>query len=386
MLSKFFLIFLLYLSYSTTAFIHPGSIIPPHRLSYLRTIPDRKNSYVRQGYTNLMREVNDDISKKSNARREVCVVFNPSSHDLPTFPSDVQQRLMEEQRKNEDLIKRGVIAGHEQFTGDSIRIYKHTLAFLITNRPRHAFKAIELLNSWSTTCKVFGLREQNGPLEAGWGLVNMAQSAELLKYNFRGWNNTIESRFVNFVENLLMPNLRYYDRGSSLIDFPSRSNWGTTIVQARLQYAIFRNNTDEYTKSLNMTRQLMTNILTGRNGRTSETLRDIVHAQYGLAGITGITELFYHQGLNVYRDRLMSAYEYHARILLGDIPSDLKGKQLEWVGFIPAQWEMVYNAFVNRLKRSSMPNTLKLLQQKRAEGYDKHWGLGTLTHYIPIGR
>jgi hypothetical protein len=344
------------------------------------------NSFVRQGYTNLMREVNDDISKKSNARREVRVVFNPSSHDLPTFPSDVQQRLIEERQKNEDLIRRGVIAGHEQFTGDSIRIYKHTLAFLITNRPRHAFKAIELLNSWSTTCKVFGLREQNGPLEAGWGLVNMAQSAELLKYNFRGWNNTIESRFVNFVENLLMPNLRYYDRGSSLIDFPSRSNWGTTIVQARLQYAIFRNNTDEYTKSLSMTRQLMTNILTVRNGRTSETLRDIVHAQYGLAGITGSTELFYHQGLNVYRDRLMSAYEYHARILLGDIPSDLKGKQLEWVGFIPAQWEMVYNAFVNRLKRSSMPNTLKLLLQKRPEGYDKHWGLGTLTHYIPIGR
>jgi len=40
-----------------------------------------------------MKEVNDDISKKSNARREVRVVFNPSSHDLPTFPSDVQQRL-----------------------------------------------------------------------------------------------------------------------------------------------------------------------------------------------------------------------------------------------------------------------------------------------------
>lgn len=365
------------------AFSHPGTTIPLHKFSVLRAIPSSIDKDVKDGFNRLMNEVNADMSVRSRAKREVRVVFDPSPFDLAEYPRDVQTRLINARDANDELIRRGVVAGHKQFTGDSIRIFKHTMAFLMTGRTRHARKAIELLLSWSNVCKVFGPKDQNGPLEAAWALVNMAQSAEILKYRFKaGWNSTVENRFNAFVDNLLMPNLVYYERNGLLIDFPSRSNWGTTIVQARLQYAIYRNNKNEYDKCLKMTRQLMTNVLTHRTGRTSETLRDVVHAQYALAGLTGLAELYYNQGLNVYRDRLMTAYEYHARILLGQIPLDLKGVQLNWVGFLPAHWEMIYNAFVNRLKRFKMPYTRQLLLKNRPENYDKHWGFGTFTHYI----
>jgi hypothetical protein len=353
----------------------------------LKGIRSTKDAKIQQSYIDLMSFADGDISKSSNALREVRVTYNPSPHDLDDMPTNVRNRLLESKRKNDELIRRGVVAGHDDFTGDSIRIYKHTLAYLITNHIKYANKAIQLMLSWARTCKVFGLKNENGPLEAGWGLVNMAQSAELLRYtNLRGWNRTAHNTFVAFVDNVLMPNLKYYDENGVITDFPSIGNWGTTIIQARLQYAIYKDDKREFEFCRENARMLMTNILTTLQGRTSETLRDIVHAQYGLAGLSGILELLWHQKNNIYRERLRNAYEYHASILLGNIPRDIQNKKLYWVGFVPANWEMAYNAFVHRFKRFEMPNTKRLLERQRPEAYDQHWGLGTLTHYYLAGR
>jgi hypothetical protein len=366
--------------FSVKSFIHPGTTINPNFYHKLRTIPSSTNPTMKRCYNDLMNFAKNDINIKSNARREVRVVYNPTEWDLAEMPPSTRQKLIKARDENERLIKIGSIAGHEQFTGDSIRIYKHTLAFLITNQPRYGHKAAQLLNSWATRCKVFGYKEQNGPLEAGWGLVNMAQSAELLKYTFRGWNSSIENNFVRFVDTLLMPNLRYFDRNGILTNFPMRSNWGTTIVQARLQYAIFRNNQNEYDYCIRNVKILMDHIFT-RTGRTSETLRDIIHAQYGLAGISGISELFWYQKKNVYRRVLATAYEYHAAILLGNIPQELKGKTLHWASWIPANWVMSQQAFKVRFK-INMPNSTQLINKQLYEDYDKHWGFGTITQFF----
>lgn len=363
------------------AFIHPGTTLNPRFYPKLRTVPSSKDPSIQRCYSDLMSYVNSDLTKKSNARREVRVVYNPTEWDLAEMPQATRQRLIKARDDNERLIRQGLIAGHEQFTGDSIRIYKHTLAFLMTNQPKYANKAMELLNSWATTCKIFGYKEQNGPLEAGWGLVNMAQSAELLKYTYpKRWNKTVENNFIKFVDNLLMPNLRHFDKNGIITDFPMRSNWGTTIVQARLQYAIFRSNQNEYEYCIRNAKVLMDHIFT-RSGRISETLRDVVHAQYSLAGLAGISELFWYQKQNVYRRVLATSYEYHAAILLGNTPPELKGKKLNWVYWIPANWVMSQQAFKVRFK-INMPNSTRLINRQSYETYDKHWGLGTITQFF----
>ena len=154
---------------------------------------------------------------------------------------------------------------------------------------------------------------------------------------------------------------------------------------ASLVYAIFKDDTQAFTAAVSNAIMLWDDILISETGQTSETLRDIVHAQFGLAGLTGIAEVLWHQGIDVYSlksNRLMKAYEYHASILLGEVPEDVKGVKLNWVGYNPANWEMVYAHYVNR-KGLEMPKSKVVVESHRPEAFKFNWGLGTLTHYTP---
>lgn len=46
--------------------------------------------------------------------------------------------------------------------------YKSALAFVATGDERYAVQAMNAVQAWARTNKVFGLSDRNGPLEAAW--------------------------------------------------------------------------------------------------------------------------------------------------------------------------------------------------------------------------
>jgi hypothetical protein len=76
--------------------------------------------------------------------------------------------------------------------------------------------------------------------------------------------------------------------------------------------------------------------------------------------------------------------EYHACILNGGCPPNVKREQLKDVWFMPSTWELGYNHFVNR-RKMSLPHTKQLLEKEkpklnRPEMMSFNWGPGWL-HY-----
>jgi hypothetical protein len=359
------------------SFVHPGTLIEIDALPKLSQL-NLEDPYIAAAHSYLMNASTHSLNQPARSHYQVKVVFNPAEHD------DVPKRFREAFEENNRGRQKGLFAGHEEFTGDAERAYRHAVAYRITRKSEHAEKSIELLRSWSETCKEFGPRSQNGPLEAGWGLASFARAAELLKYTYPNWYESgIEERFKNFVDSVLMPNLRFFDKNGKITNFAAKGNWGSTILEARLQYAIFKEDQEEFRFCLDNFGRLFDNLFPTESGKSIETERDIVHAQFGMGGISGLSELFKNQRIDTYSIRenhLHRVYEYHSSIILGDTPHDVDPKKIRWNKFIPANFEAVYYQFA--VKNSmNMPKTLELLKRHRPEVYDMHWGMGTISVY-----
>lgn len=119
-------------------------------------------------------------------------------------------------------------------------------------------------------------------------------------------------------------------------------------------------------------------------GFSTETKRDQCHLQFQIGSLVQICELCWQQGVDLYSvgdGRIRKCMEYHAYILNGGVPAEVKKEELKDVWFLSCSWEIGYNHYVNRRKRQ-MPETLKLLSKPmtRPEGMTFNWGPGWL-HY-----
>ena len=162
-------------------------------------------------------------------------------------------------------------------------------------------------------------------------------------------------------------------------------------------------------------------------GEATETLRDIYHTEFGLAGLINVAEMAWQQNKDLYSYNgyaIAAAMELHAKIInAGKDPSLLPagfaffesmpaapagctwtwdGNQQLWVAKNPAtnvecsklqngvkyilgskylstNWEIGFNHYVGRLGMW-MPETALLLSRNWPDWFEFHWGLTTLTH------
>jgi len=172
------------------------------------------------------------------------------------------------------------------------------MVWLATGRGAHADKAVEILDAWASTVRAFGPRYSNGPLEAAWGLSLMARAAELLKHGgAERWTPAVERRFLGFADTLLLPNLRYFD--AQPLAFTAGNvagtNWAGTILEARLQYAILREDLGEFEFVARRAQEWLGSYILP-DGQTDETSnRDFMHGQFGIAGAVAVASILYHQ-------------------------------------------------------------------------------------------
>lgn len=266
--------------------------------------------------------------------------------------------------------------GHKELTSDAEQAVQQAVAYCMTGNSQYAENAIHILRAWSTTCTSF--EGSNAPLELGWGGCSFARCAEILKHTYPEWKNTdIETIFQRFLDTMVLPKLK--------TKLTWTNNWQTTICEARLQIAILRDDSAELEWAIKEYKRLVSEYILP-TGQTQETLRDLVHAQFGIGSLIQIPELLfvYTKGkIDLFDPILHKVCEFHAELLLGRIPqgSGITKAQVKEPWFLPCGWEIALYHYEHR-KKMPMRSTSELLAKHRPENYVFHWGLGTLTHYV----
>jgi hypothetical protein len=280
---------------------------------------------------------------------------------------------------NIDIGYSGKGTGHKEFTKDAEIAYSASLLFIAQDNPKYADLAINILRAWSTVNKTF--KGDNAPLEAAWGIASMAMAAELLKYSKAQQKYaSIEPNFTKWITDTMLPALNE----PSVWRWKIKNNWHFSILFARAQLAILFDDSTTFNQVFNQYKTILPQaICQGHPCHLSETLRDCTHFQFLIGGIISMAELAYHQGYkDAYDPKLHPIIEYHATIMLQEVPPGIKKEQINTpYGFwYEPVWEIAYAHFNNRLNLP-MPKTEQWLAKIRPERVCFQWGPGTLTHY-----
>jgi hypothetical protein len=275
----------------------------------------------------------------------------------------------------------GVGSGHKEFTRDGEIAYQAALLLWATDIRQYGSIVLDILSDWSSRNKVF--KGDNAPLEASWGICSMNRAAELIKHYPNAaivseWKK-VEPSYFKWLDNIIMPVVR----SQHVWKWPIVGNWHFSILCARLQTAILRNNVEE----INLVTKayldsLPKAICCGNDWCIAETKRDVTHAQFLLGGVVQFAEMMYHQGIDLFDSRLIKVYENHARIMMKEIPSGITKDEIHtpYGYWYEPVWEIALAHFCGR-RGKSMPYTEKWLNTFRPERVSFHWGGGTMTHY-----
>lgn len=271
--------------------------------------------------------------------------------------------------------------GHKECTSDGEVAYKAALLYWATMKNEYAMKAINIIKAWASENIIF--KGDNAPLEAAWSVCSLARAAELVKYAkspeiVKAWNN-VENVFFSWLDRIIMPLLKKDD----VWRWKVKNNWHFSMLCARAQIAILRNDVKEWQWAIDKYKELLPfAICQGHECHTSETTRDCTHAQFLLGGIIQFPEMAYHQGVNLFDAKLSKIFEYQAAIMLQEVPEGICKADIHTpYGFwYEPVWEVALAHFKGRCKMS-MPKTEKWLATFRPERVCFHWGGGTLTHY-----
>lgn len=266
----------------------------------------------------------------------------------------------------------GAGTGTFEITGDGAMAYQHAICYLLHGKTEHAKKSLEIILAWAKLNKIFD--GSNAPLVASWAISPMIQAAEILKYQCpTEWQSSKAAPlFVAWVQRIIYPLI--------CTKISWTNNWNITMTEARMQWAIFQNASKEFQWCVAEYKRLFAIYVSPwKTGQCLETKRDQVHAQFGIGSMINICEMAWHQGVDLYSHELHKCMEYHASIVLGEVPTDLNKTEIKENRFQPTGWEIGFQHFT-KVKKMPMPKTHALLEKNRPEWCVFCWGLCTVTH------
>lgn len=272
--------------------------------------------------------------------------------------------------------------GHNECTKDGEMAYISALMHWCTMDDKSAIISVNILKDWAKTNKIF--KGNNAPLESAWCVCAFATSAELLKHskspNIRkAWTET-EALFFHWIDNVIMPNLKRKDIWS----WDPVNNWHFSIICARGQLAILRDNVVEWDWCVKTYKEILPKTIGFANCpcHISETKRDLTHAQFQIGGIIQFAEMAFHQGSHLYNPKIADVIEYHASIMLQEVPAGIAKEDIKtpYGFYYEPVWEIAFAHFHLR-EGKLMHKCDAWLQTFRPERVCFQWGAGTLTHY-----
>lgn len=285
-----------------------------------------------------------------------------------------------------DVDFHGVGVGGKNFTGDGEKAYQAALLHWAHPDPgaagRYAELALRILRAWAETNHIF--TGNNAPLLSAWGGCAMARTAELLKHSQdeavrRAWG-ALEAAWYRWLDTQIMPVLT----DAKVWRWGFLNNWHTSIVCARMQIAILREDAAEWAWCVKTFPDVVNRVLVCARcpGETTDTCRDVTHGMFSLGGLLQAPEMALHQGVRLYDDRMADACELQSSIMMQEVPAGLTPEDIKTpYGFwYEPVLELGLAHFQGR-KGRAMPKTSAYLQKVRPERVTFHWGAGTLTHF-----
>ncbi|QEC75173.1 alginate lyase family protein [Mucilaginibacter ginsenosidivorax] len=292
-----------------------------------------------------------------------------------------------------EIVGRNPTIGQAVYDADANAAYQNALMWALTGQQAYADKAIEIVNSWSSTLK--SITGRDAVLMAGLGPFKMVNAAEILRYTHSGWSAADIEKTEHHFHEVIYPVIK---------DFApfANGNWDAAAMKTMMAIGVFCNDRPIFERALHYYIDgagdgSLVNYIINDAGQCQESGRDQSHTQLGIAHLGDCAEMAWQQGLNLYAyadNRLLKGFEYTARYNLGlDVPytpaMDRTGKYLhqqlssEGRGRLRAVYEQIYNHYVNRMGLAA-PYTRQAAEKMRPEqqglpGAD-HVGFGTLLY------
>jgi parallel beta-helix repeat protein len=229
----------------------------------------------------------------------------------------------------------------------------HANQWVVTGNEVHARKVVEIFDAWSALLADFS--ENDAMLVAGWTGGEFANAAEILRATYSGWSSESMKNFKRMLLAIYVPLLRMY--------YPeANGNWDAAIMFTLLAIGVFCED-----------RQLMESVYAHYrlgpvnsgitryvypSGQCEETTRDQNHAQLGLGYFAQTALVAWNQGTDLFGEadnRLALAYEYTARLLLGE-PVPVYGVIVDKSPRFHDGYELILEHY-QRTKQIRMPYT-----------------------------
>jgi hypothetical protein len=280
--------------------------------------------------------------------------------------------------------------GNVEMFRDANAAYQNALMWCITGDQRHARKAVEILNEWSST-----LRKMDGhdvQLSAGLYGFKFVNAAELIRHTYPAWKQDDVARFERMLRDAVYPPIK---------DFATfaNGNWDAACIETIMSIGVFCDDRSLFDRAVDYYRTgkgngRLTHYVINEAGQCQESGRDQQHTQLGLGLLADACEIAWNQGVDLYAEadnRLLKGFEYTARYNLGqDVPFvpyvDVTGRYRQKAisrdgrGALRPIYEMVLNHYQNR-RGIPAPFTKRAAEKIRPEGpghAGDHPGFGTL--------
>lgn len=259
-------------------------------------------------------------------------------------------------------VERSLLTGFGKNIGelekDVCAAYQNALMWSITGDEAHAKKAVEILNAWSRTFKVF----DGTDVELGAGLCGFkfANAAEIMR-TYPGWKPAEIKQSQEMFMKIFYPPIQYFALWA-------HGNWDLACMKGMMAIGVFCDNHDLFDKAVDFYIKgpgngSLTHYIINEVGQIQESGRDQPHTQLGIGHLSEMCEIGWNQGMDLYGlvdNRLLKGFEYTAKYNLGEeVPfepyTDITGRFPATVistsgrGNLRSIFEMVLNHYANRV-------------------------------------
>jgi hypothetical protein len=324
------------------------------------------------------------------------------------------------------------LAGEVSHLDDAVAAYTHALLWAYTGDTRHADKAIEIMNAWSSVLTEIKFDQprrpdtnaqiySNGKLHAAWAGTLNARAAEIIRHTSNRWSAGDVDRYERMLEQVYLP--------LTITSWTGGANWLMSLVDATMSIAVFLDDRQAFDTAVAQWRSLFpTTVYMASDGAVprspsrlfttqaqvvsywhspirfedglqGEALRDISHMMMGMGAAAHAAQTAGLQGVDLFGEqqgRMVAAFERAARSVneyldekarLGGepastwVPSNWLGApgtfRVGGTGY-RSGWEVVYrNLAVDR--GVPMPQTQRVVERVRPANVALHMSWETMT-------
>jgi Alginate lyase/Right handed beta helix region len=206
-------------------------------------------------------------------------------------------------------------SGADEFAASGQAAHSQALQWHVYGDPKHAQKAIEILDAWSRT--LWDFSGNDAKLLAGWAGAYFCEAAELLRA-YPDWKQANRMQFRHMLTRVLVPLLSPF--------FPeANGNWDGAITFTLLAIAIYLDDLALFNRATNHFLHGTTNAgilkYVWPSGQCEESTRDQGHVQLGLGYFSYAALVAWNQGVDLFAagdNRLALGFEYTSKYMLGE--------------------------------------------------------------------